>query len=49
MVANLEQETQWAMEILAKDEFFAQMTKTDQERIIAEAIDFGTHLAEKTL
>ena len=48
MVANLENETQWAMEILAKDEFFAQMTKTDQERIIAEAIEFGTHLAEKT-
>ena len=45
MVANMEQGTQWAMEILAKDEFFVQMTKTDQERIISEAIEFGAHLA----
>ena len=48
MTANADNGTLWAMEILAKDEFFAQMTKPDQERIIAEAIEFGSHLAEKT-
>ena len=38
----------WAMEILAKDDLFSQMTLKDQRRIIAESADFGAHLAEKT-
>ena len=38
----------WARQLLAKDEFFAQMTPQDQDRIINESVDFGAHLAEKT-
>ena len=38
----------WARQLLAKDEFYAQMSPQEQERIIQEAVDFGSHLAEKT-
>lgn len=48
MATRDETELLWALQLLAKDEFFAQMTTQDQHRIINESIDFGSHLADKT-
>ena len=48
MAESEELQLQWAIDSLAKDEFFSQMTVEDQQRIIREAIDFGAHIAEKT-
>ncbi len=38
---------QWAVALLAKDEFFIQLSEQDCNRIINESIVFGAHLAEK--
>lgn len=40
-------EMKWAVELLAKEKFFTQLTAPEKNRMIREAIDFGIHLAEK--
>lgn len=47
MDGNEKAEYSWAEDLLATEKFFNQLLDGEKQRILNEAVDFGSHLAEK--